>query len=246
MRSRYVMLPAMRGSSPTRCALPGREIRSRAAVLIAPVPPGRDNVLKWPLDLQHTLQRLFAARRTWRAEASCMAGMPKISFPRAGRGVVPERTGGAMTRHRTSLLLTLLLVGCASAPRGPSDGELGQQLEQRFQAAAEAEAFVGLFANDGRLTVTGFPQASGSVADIDAIGVDQIRTFVTQTGRPPGFAATFERFERSGPEATHTGRWTMQGGQGGTLALTWRQAQDGEWRIALLRIAFGATPPQPR
>ena len=82
MRSRYVMLPAMRGSSPTRCALPGREIRSRAAVLIAPVPPGRDNVLKWRLDLQHTLQRLFAARRTWRADGPVHRGHAEDLVPR--------------------------------------------------------------------------------------------------------------------------------------------------------------------
>jgi hypothetical protein len=47
-------------------------------------------------------------------------------------------------------------------------------------------------------------------------------------------------FERSGGEATQSGRWSVAGGeQAGTFSVNWLQSSDGMWRIVHWRFDGG-------
>jgi hypothetical protein len=138
--------------------------------------------------------------------------------------------------HRMLLLGSIVVAGaCASSPRGPSDAELAQQLQQRWEAAIPAPAMrAALFAPDGRMTISGLPGPDGAPSTIDLVGIDQIRPFVTETPPSPGFAMEFLNFERAGSQLTQTGRWRMTG-YAGPFTLMWRET-GGVWRVTLLRM----------
>lgn len=135
------------------------------------------------------------------------------------------------------LAAVCVALGCASAPRGPTDAEVRATLDVQLQdmvaaiSTANPAGVVGHMAPDGQMTIRNVLGGEGIVLNVDLAGTQEIRSFLASVGAPPDFYMGVTAFERSGTEADQTGQWSIAGEQTGTFSIHWVQMPDGMWQV---------------